>query len=102
MLTNPDCDGWHVQVSGGGREHECLGFVDGVCQVASVEDAEDPRGGPGQPLVPIDEGVVPDQRVQQDGRFVLERRVGVFAEDRDLRTPGGRGEKAGIARPPLR
>jgi hypothetical protein len=37
------------------------GFVGGVGEVAPVEDAEDPGGGPGQALVAIDERVAPDK-----------------------------------------
>src|SRR5262249_20848020 len=63
----------------------------------AVHAVEGDDTGQGQPLVPIGQGVVACQRMQQGGSLELNRRVGIFTERRGLRAPEGRFEEAEVA-----
>ena len=62
-----------------------------------VEIEEHHRGEPGEPLVPIDESVIPHDRVQKRRRFQLKRRIGIGAEGARLGTSNCRVKQTDVS-----
>ena len=56
---------------------ELVGIVVGQRKAVAVDSVEGDRCGEGEPLVAIDKGMVPGQRVQQGRRLGIQARVGI-------------------------
>lgn len=81
-----------AEFAGRDRDDQVVGLVVGQGQPAAVQPQEGDQGAEREALVAIDQRVVAGDRLRQSGGLLLERRVCILAEDRRLRTGGGRLE----------
>src|SRR5439155_9961013 len=79
QLTRYVCD--LADLPAGDAEHERLRSVDlDIAQRSVVQSQEHARGGPGEPLVSIDQGMIHAQRMQQRGGLFPDIRVCLVPE----------------------
>ena len=69
-----------VELAFGNGHDEFVSFVVGQRETAAVDSVEGDGRGQGKPLVAVDEGVVPGQRVQERGGLGIKSGVGVRAK----------------------
>ena len=85
------------QLAAGPGDDEVVGHIVGHRQPAAVQAVEGDDGGQPQPLVAVDEGVVPHDGVQQCGGLVVQRGIGVGTERRGTRTSRAGLQKSDVA-----
>jgi hypothetical protein len=97
-LFENGCDVVHgVELTGGNLHDAVVRGVVGETKPAPVDAVEGDECAKRQPLVPVDEGMVPGQRVQQGGRLGVQVWVGIRAESRCLRPGSRRFQQADVA-----
>lgn len=65
----------------GNGHHKLVCFVIRRFERHRIQSIEDNNGEPTHPLVPIDQRMIPDERLQQNSSFSVYRFVGLFAKD---------------------
>jgi hypothetical protein len=97
-VPQPFGDVVECELGPGNRHHQRVDVIVGSrCDAVVVDLEEDRDREPAEPLVAIDEGMIPDDGLQKSSRLEPHRRIGIFAPDGGLRSRYGRGEQADVA-----
>src|SRR5580698_1572045 len=84
-------------MTSGNAYDELISLVVGESEATSVHAVEGDGRRQGEPLVAVDERVIPGERVQERGGFCIGARISIFAKGSSLRPGKRRFQQSDVA-----